>query len=407
MQKNKRQFEAENAVAQLQGASQLVVAAVEGVANVVEATHRNISGIAPVIGASRQGPTKGITGFVYRRIRGVTRAVGVGLDAAFTQLAKVAPQSRRSRGRAAAIAAVNGMFGDYLAATANPLAIQMSFAIGNELVTPDPAGLPHRLVGSDNLTTGRIVVMLHGLCMSDLSWLANGHDHRRDLSNKLGATVLSLSYNTGRHISENGLLFAELMEQLAENWPVPVAEIIFVAHSMGGLVARSASAHAEANKMRWRKKLKSIVFMGTPHLGAPLERQADFMLRLLSASPYTAPLAGLGMARSNGIKDLRLGRIAQSQTAATGVVAHPAPKGVRCLLVAATGTAAAASSGRAPNRCSGDGLVPHRSALGLDVPDRNRVTFCEMNHFDLISSTAVCDKIVSWLQLGRARRACR
>jgi hypothetical protein len=47
---------------------------------------------------------------------------------------------------------------------------------------------------------------------------------------------------------------------------------------------------------------------------------------------------------------------------------------------------------------AGDGLVPVASALGVSVAAGHRATFYQMNHFDLLSSRAVCDKIEAWLQ---------
>ena len=65
------------------------------------------------------------------------------------------------------------------------------------------------------------------------------------------------------------------MEQLVEHWPVAVEDLSIVGHSMGGLVARSACCHAAQAEHRWTTSLKRLVFLGTPHLGAPLERGAS------------------------------------------------------------------------------------------------------------------------------------
>ncbi|WP_237716083.1 GPI inositol-deacylase, partial [Rubrivivax gelatinosus] len=37
---------------------------------------------------------------------------------------------------------------------------------------------------------------------------------------------------------------------------------------MGGLVARSAIAHAERHHQAWRERLQALVCLGTPHQGA-------------------------------------------------------------------------------------------------------------------------------------------
>ena len=53
----------------MQGSSRLIIEAVVGVTDIVEAMHRNIAGLAPIVGRSRQGGTRGITGLVYRSVR--------------------------------------------------------------------------------------------------------------------------------------------------------------------------------------------------------------------------------------------------------------------------------------------------------------------------------------------------
>jgi hypothetical protein len=160
---------------------------------------------------------------------------------------------------------------------------------------------------------------------------------------------------------------------------------------MGGLVTRSACEVARLSKQSWLKHLKALVFLGTPHLGAPLERAGRGVDLLLGVSPYTVPFARIGLTRSAGIQDLRHGRFTDS-SAKSGLVRLPA--GVACFAVAASSQKA--PTGDAIGR-RGDGLVPISSALALPLPTSRQAVFYELNHFDLLSSRAVCDKIKSWL----------
>lgn len=50
----------------------------------------------------------------------------------------------------------------------------------------------------------------------------------------------------------------------------PTVEISLICHSMGGLVARACLESATAHRRLWAKAIKLVVFIGTPHLGAPL-----------------------------------------------------------------------------------------------------------------------------------------
>jgi pimeloyl-ACP methyl ester carboxylesterase len=353
--------------------------------------------VAPIAGASLPGPTRGITGFVYRRVRGVTALVGQGLDAAFSQLAKrmsggAAAVGSRA-GSEAARAAANGLFGDYLAETNNPLAIQMSLRVGGKTVFIGRDQLREVLsaVGRDGTSSSKLLIMVHGLCMNDLQWHRDGHDHGESLASAKGVTVLYLHYNTGRHIADNGRDFAYLLETLINEWPVPIKNITIIGHSMGGLVARSACEVARRTKQAWLQRLQALVFLGTPHLGAPLERAGCGIDLLLGVSPYTAPFSRIGLTRSAGIQDLRHGRFTYSPPK-DGQTALPA--GVACFAVAASRQKPPTGAGHGRR---GDGLVPTKSALALPLPKSHQVVFYEMNHFDLLSSRAVCDKIKSWL----------
>nr|HMN81656.1 alpha/beta hydrolase [Burkholderiaceae bacterium] len=70
----------------LRGASRLAIDATLGLTDLVENLHRNISLAPAPLGQVSQRPTTGITGLVYRSIRGVTRLVGGSLDALLGQV---------------------------------------------------------------------------------------------------------------------------------------------------------------------------------------------------------------------------------------------------------------------------------------------------------------------------------
>src|SRR5690606_2645032 len=76
---------------------------------------------------SATGRTKGLTGLVYQAVRGATHGVGVGLDHALGWLApRLVAETPSTAARCAAIAVLNGVIGDHLAKTRNPLAIRMT-----------------------------------------------------------------------------------------------------------------------------------------------------------------------------------------------------------------------------------------------------------------------------------------
>lgn len=381
----------------LRGFSQLTVDAVAGVTDLVEDMHRNIAGVAPIVGKAPTGRTTGITGLVYRSVRGVTRAVGLGLDVALGQLAPLLRRSESSARREAVLAALNGVLGDYLLATHNPLAIPMQLRQQGQALVLERAAL----ATNPALQGDRLLVLVHGLCMNDLQWTREGHDHGAALAQDLDYTPLYLHYNTGLHIAANGRELAGLLEQLVQAWPVPVRELVIVGHSMGGLVARSACHCAAQSGHGWLQCLKALVFLGTPNLGAPLERAGSRADMLLGISPYTAPFVRLGKIRSQGIQDLRHGHL-QDEAAAAPV---PLPEGVPCFAIAASQQA---KPGANLQRLRGDGLVPVRSALGqhkdpalaLPIPPSHQAICYGIGHFDLLSSREVYDHLRRWLTAG-------
>ena len=397
--------------ADLRGAARLTTDAVAGLASLVEAMHARIalprqSRLGEV--AREDERTRGITGLVYKTVRGVTHLVGGSAEALLgwlePALAASDPHQPPRPEREAVVAALNGVLGDHLAASDNPLAIAMAFRGSGRPLRLERFALRSNLPG----VTTRLLVLLHGLCMNDLQWQRAGHDHGAALAHELGYTPVYLHYNSGLSVSTNGRILAQLMERLYDAWPLPIERLVMMGHSMGGLVARSAIHHGaliQRDALRWPARVNDLVCLGTPHLGAPLERAGHGVERLLSAVPYAAPLARLGKVRSAGINDLRLGNIVSAPSGDNGT--HRCeqvslPERTRCFAVAAT---RATSDGKARSRLLGDGLVPVASALGQhDEPDRRlafpperQAVVYDTNHLDLLSSAAVYSLLQRWL----------
>jgi len=392
--------------ADLRGVNQLTIAGIAGVVDLVEAMHHRIASIPRMIAKPERDRTTGITRLVYRSIHGVIGLVGHGLDRLLARLTPLLGERSTWPGRDALLAALNGVLGDYLAASDNPLAITMC-------LRRDGIALPlecEPLAAADPQVGGKLLVLLHGLCMNDLQWLRSGHDHGAALARDLAYTPVYLHYNSGLHISSNGRALAEQLEALVRIWPVPLTELVLVGHSMGGLVARSACRYGALARHQWRRRLDKLVCLGTPHHGAPLERGGNWVDILLGVSPYSAPLARLGKIRSAGITDLRFGNLVdedwntRDRFARSGDrrVAVPLPEGVACFAIAATTTK---KTGGVSGRVLGDGIVPLASALGRHANPRLALGSDESrqwvahgtNHLDLLSRSEVYAQIKQWL----------
>ncbi len=391
--------------ADIPGAARLLIDATIGVTDLVERTHSTILQIPGIFGPVTPNRARGISSLVYRSIRGVAGLLGNGVDLAEAFVPAADHGALSSAEREAALAALNGVVGDHLANTGNALAIPMHFRHAGQTLALDRAALAAALPAAGQ----RILLMLHGLCLNDNHWQVEEHNHGKLLAAEFGYTPVYLRYNSGRHISQNGEELAALIERLIEHWPVPVDELVILAHSMGGLVARSACHYGALANQRWLRRLRRMLFLGTPHHGSPLERYGNGLHGLLNISPYSAAFTRLAGMRSAGITDLRYGNMRHEDWNGKDRFAHnvdqrqavPLPAAVQCYTIAAT---TGASIGDLSDRLLGDGLVPLRSALGrhsnprlaLEFPAEQQWTACAMNHMELLHRPEVYAQLRCW-----------
>lgn len=404
----------------LRGMAKLAARSTAGTTRVVEGVHRAVWKSMGIPGGRTPGRTWGITGLVYASVHGGALAVGKGVDALLAGLqgllndqeatpypSTVPAPAGEIPQREAVLSALNGFMGDSLVAQGNPLAIPMTLRYaGATLDQSTLASLPE--------PSSKVLLMVHGLCMNDLQWQARygGQrvNHGETLATLLGYTPIYVRYNSGLHISQNGQRLSALLAQLVADWPVEVETLTVVAHSMGGLVIRSAVHQATEQGLGWPDRVKQIIFLGTPHHGSPLERAGSWVDEIMGSMAYTAPFAAVGQVRSAGITDLRYGNLVDADwQGRERFQRHPdtrqlvaLPAGIECFAVAAT---TATRRGILADRLFGDGLVPLHSALGHhDDPQRTLAfradaqrIFYEMDHMTLLSHPQVAQQMVQWL----------
>lgn len=143
-----------------------------------------------LLGRPLATPARLATRAVYASIDGITQLVGSGLDVALAQLAPLVDATAPGAQRELVLAVLNGVLGDYLHETGNPLAIELELRrAGRTLeLTPDAlrAAIPD--------PTAKLVVLVHGSCMTDAQFTRAGHDHGAALARDLGFTPLYLRY---------------------------------------------------------------------------------------------------------------------------------------------------------------------------------------------------------------------
>ena len=219
----------------------------------------------------------GIAKAVYGGIRVGFRAgpracaprAGAGLGADI----EATPQGRFVR------SAVNGLIGDRLRDEGSHFAFDMGVRVDGRDVVLDRDGV----AAAYPAATGRVVVFVHGLSENEAYWnRAAGPrtEARRERpeaqlrrpARRRGLDAGLPRVNTGLPIAENGVALAALLDRLVEAWPVDVRRIALVGHSMGGLIMRAACAVTTDSEQPWTDLVTDVVSLGTPHLGAPLER---------------------------------------------------------------------------------------------------------------------------------------
>lgn len=399
--------------AELRGIGRLGVEAVQEVARLVEAVHGGIQRAATLRVLGTQGRPDPIARLAYAGVRGISGAVGWALDRALPSALSGATTAPSGAQREALLAALNGVLGDHLQRSGNPLALPMRIRCrGQVLPLEDPAALGDALA-----TAGpRVALLIHGLCMAPVHWqratqaqavegpASGSAGAPLDLPALLAAQhyeVLQLHYNSGLHIADNGAELATLLQRVLDALPTAAETLLLVGHSMGGLVARAACHSAAQRALDWIDRPLTLISLGTPHHGAPLERAGHGVERLLAALPLVTPFARLARLRSAGITDLRHGMV---DAAADPLSELPATVALHAL-------AATLSKSAGVVRPRSDGLVPVASAFGrhrnpardLRIAPARQALIADCGHIALLQHTQMLRTVGGWLP-GSVRR---
>ena len=334
----------------------------------------------------------GVADVAYGSIRLGGAAVGHILD---SRIPDTSPTSESVQ------SVVNGLWGDALGRYGGQLEIPMSVRD----CSGAPVVLPTDLGAAFPVATGHLVVLVHGLIETERCW--EGSEEAPGLVETLGAhplfTPVSIRYNSGLRVSDNGGRLAAMLAEIHAAWPVPVESVSLVGHSMGGLVIRSACGIAEEADQRWVCDVRDVVTLGTPHRGSPLEKAANVAAWALAFPPDTRPLADFLNGRSGGIKDLRFGAIMEDDWRGTDpdvllrntVDDHPLASGIRHHFVAGVATADPAHPFGA---AVGDLVVRANSATGRrNLNPTNAAVLGGVRHLDLPRNPVVVERVMAWL----------
>ncbi len=377
------------AVRDLRGGMRLAMDGVRLGIDRIEAAHDRMAQVDPPVRGTRiPRPRTGWGAVFYHGLRGTTGLAGDVMDLALASLQASLADPRRehlpaepSPAREALVAALNGLAGDHLHRTDNPLAIAT------------------RLQRRAGKATPRVLLLAHELGLDGQHWHRNGHDHGAALAEAFDGTPVHALYNSGRPVAALGRDLAAELQALLSHWPVPLQGVVLVGHGLGGLVLRSALHHAGRSAMAWPARVEHVVFLGTPHGGADPQQVLAWLARLgAGRAARLLPLAHLARHRSAGMDDFIHGRVLAADPRTGAAPTSDEDAGLPPTL-RAHAVAGAIGDGR------GDGLVSVASALGraegthpaLPLPDEHRWVAQGVDHMGLLASDAVFRKMRQWL----------
>ncbi len=411
----------------LHGAIDVATAALGGGLATVADVHRAIARkpfsalrLVPAVGDVSEAVRAvhdGITALVYGGIGTAIAAASAAARLAATVAGADDREPRAGSANDLAVAALNGFAGERLVREGNPLAYPMSVRHAGRTIPLDR----HALAATFPTASPRVAVFVHGLACNETMWRVHAERHYQNpcttygtrLASDLGYTPLYVRYNSGLHISENGRRLAQLLDRLVAEWPVPIVELVLVGHSMGGLVMRSAAHYGSA--LDWARRTRHLFFLGTPHLGAPLEKAANVTAWLLGLVDVTRPFGAVLNGRSVGVKDLRFGSLRDEDWQGVDLDALLANRAGEVPLLAGAAhyfiAATVTHDARHPLGVAvGDLLVREASAFGrgrvrrIQFPLENGRHFGPMNHFQLLNHPDVYEQMRHWLRAA-ARNA--
>ena len=299
-----------------------------GVTELVEAMHRTIAG-GPASSAGRSAPGRLVTGLVYGSVRGVTRWSARHRRRLSRSSRRCSATSAPGPEREAVLAALNGVLGDYLVETGNPLAIEMRRAAssGGSALALEPRRCARAARGARQAARAG-----PRLVMNDLQMDPPRPRPRRGAGARprLHAGLPPLQQRPA-HLDQRRAA-RRLLERWSRAWPVPRRRArSSLGHSMGGLVARSACHVGEAG--RARAGARSCAGWSASARRTTARRSsaaATGSTSLLGVSRYSAPLARLGKLRSAGVTDLRYGNVLDEHWHGRDRFALGATRAARC-----------------------------------------------------------------------------
>ena len=170
---------------------------------------------------------------------------------------------------------------------------------------------------------------------------------------------------------------------------------------MGGLVARSACHRGGA----WTGRVRHVISLGTPHMGAPLEQAVHAMSAALHLAPETRPFARFLRRRSAGIRDLRRGSLVDEDwrdqdpdaLRAKALTEVPLLDGRDPLLRRGDDHPQRLASGRPPARRPARARRPSAAGRRIGFVDEDGLALGGTHHLALLNHPEVAAQLREWI----------
>ncbi|MGA7689065.1 MAG: hypothetical protein WCA29_07525 [Jiangellales bacterium] len=406
-----------------QAAGALAGDALAGVIGIVEDVHRAVSGrvdsYIPAAATPVAVTRRAFTDAVYVAVVVGERLISAGVAEVVSRRGEQSDLITEHPVGQRMATIVNGLWGDKIAENHPAIALRTAVRVDGHDLLLDPETVAEAFPNAGPT----MVVFVHGLVQGEEAWgprpvvtipgepepsADDGRPYGERLEKDLGLSPVYVRYNSGLRVSENGKRLSALLDDLVAAWPVPVEQIALVGASMGGLVARSASYYGDRDGSAWAAAVRTVVTLGTPHLGAPLEQGAHVVDIVLRKLPETEPFSRILGSRSLGVKDLRYGNLIEEDwfghdpdELLTDRATHvPFLDHATYYFVAATVTS---DSAHPAGHLLGDGLVRYSSASGNGKT--RRIPFDHdkgfhltgVHHLSMLNHPVVYTKLREWL----------
>lgn len=154
-----------------------------------------------------------------------------------------------------------------LAGPATGRAVRRGFAV--RMDGRDVAITPEDLVHTFGTASDRLLICIPAAGEDEKVWSKGAERMGGSYADRVATvnnwTPVMLRNDSGE-VMDAGVALGALIQQIIDNWPVPVSRIVLLAHGDGALAVRTGSAIRPMGERPWTSLVTEVIALGTPHL---------------------------------------------------------------------------------------------------------------------------------------------